>query len=119
LKSSLAIGAFSLCLCAFLAATFLTVEVDDPALREDFRRRALWAGVAVGVMALCAFVLAGSGAPRVREALLSRRWSWPFHILTGAAAITALGALWTRRFRLARGAAAAQTVLVLVGWAMA
>jgi len=115
----LAIGGFALALCAFLAATFLTVEVADPALREDFRRRALGAGIAVGGMALAAFLLAGDGAPRVREALALRRWSWPFHILTAVAAIAALGALWARRFRLARGAAAAQTVLVLLGWALA
>src|SRR6185436_14592217 len=44
----LAVGGFALALCAFLAATYLTVEVRHPALREDFRLRALAAGVAVG-----------------------------------------------------------------------
>ena len=75
--------------------------------------------MAVGVTALCAFLLAGDGAPRVRAALAARRWSWPFHALTGAAAITALTALATRRYRLARAAVAAQTVLILFGWALA
>jgi cytochrome d ubiquinol oxidase subunit II len=115
----LAIGGFSLALCALLAATFLTVEVTDPALREDFRRRALGAGVAVGALALLAILLSGDGAPRVRAALLFRRWSWPFHLATAAAAVTALAALWARRFRLARAATVAQTVLVLVGWSLA
>jgi cytochrome d ubiquinol oxidase subunit II len=115
----LAVGLFALALCALLAATYLTVETSDPTLREDFRRRALAAAVAVGVIALVAFVLAGSGAPRVRAALAARRWSWPFHGLTGAAAVTAIAALATRRFRLARVAVAAQTVLILVGWALA
>ena len=46
--------------------------------------------VAVGVVALLAFLLAGDGAPRVRAGLAARRWSWPFHALTGAAAVTAL-----------------------------
>ncbi len=115
---SFTVGLFALALCAFLAATYLTVELEDDApLREDFRRRALAAGVAVGVVALAAFVLAGYGAPRVREALASRTASWPFHLLTGLAAGTALTALWRRRFRLARAAAAAQTVLILFGWA--
>ena len=115
---SLAVGAFALALCAFLAATYLTVELDDDAeLRDDFRRRALAAGVAVGVAALVAFALAGDGAPRVREALATRAWSWPFHALTGLAAVAALAALWRRRFRWARAAAAAQTVLILFGWA--
>jgi cytochrome d ubiquinol oxidase subunit II len=115
----LAVGAFALALCALLAATYLTVETRDPALREDFRRRALAAAVAVGVIALVAFILAGEGAPRVRLALAARRWSWPFHALTGAAAVTAIAALATRRFRLARAAVAAQTVLILLGWALA
>ena len=110
---------FALALCALLAATYLTVETREPALREDFRRRALAAAVAVGVVALLAFLLAGDGAPRVRAALAARRWSWPFHALTGAAAVTAIAALATRRFRLARAAVAAQTVLILVGWALA
>jgi cytochrome d ubiquinol oxidase subunit II len=115
----LAVGLFSLALCALLAATYLTVETDDPALREDFRRRALAAAIAVGVTALLAFLLAAEGAPRVRAALAARRWSWPFHLLTGAAAITAIAALVRRRFRLARAAVAAQTVLILLGWALA
>jgi cytochrome bd ubiquinol oxidase subunit II len=116
---SLAVGAFSVTLCAFLAATFLTVELSaEAALREDFRRRALGAGVAVGVCALLAFALAGTGAPRVREALAARPWSWPFHALTGVAAIVALAALWRRQYRVARLAAGAQTVLVLLGWAL-
>jgi len=115
----LAVGVFALALCALLAATYLTVETRDPALREDFRARALAAAVAVGVAALIAFVLAGDGAPRVRAALAARRWSWPFHALTGAAAVTAIAALATRRFRLARAAVAAQTILILVGWALA
>jgi cytochrome d ubiquinol oxidase subunit II len=116
---SIAVGVFALALCALLAATYLTVEVADPPLREDFRRRALAAGVVVGAVALVAFVLAGDGAPRVRDALAARRWSWPFHALTGAAAVTALAALTTRRFRLARAAVGAQTVLILLGWALA
>jgi cytochrome bd ubiquinol oxidase subunit II len=115
---SVAIGVLTLALCAFLAATYLTVEVTDPALREDFRRRALGAGVAVGAAACGAFLLSAEGAPRVRAALADRPLAWPFHAATGAAAILALVALFRRRFRLARGAAAIQTVLILLGWAV-
>lgn len=115
----IAVGFFALALCAFLAATYLTVEVTDPALREDFRRRALGAGIAVGVLAATALALAARGSPRVFDALLARRWSWPLHGLTAAAALTALAALARRRFRLARVAAAAQAVLILLGWGLA
>ena len=114
-----ATGLFALALCAYLAATYLTVEVHDPALREDFRHRALGAGSAVGALALAAFLLSRDGAPRVHAALLARRWSWPFHALTAAAALTAFAALAKRRFRLARAAAAAQTAFILLGWGLA
>jgi cytochrome bd ubiquinol oxidase subunit II len=116
---SFVVGLFALALCAFLAATYLTVELEgvDEELCWDFRVRAVAAGVAVGLLALLAFVLAGTGAPRVREALATRPWSWPFHALTGVAAVAALAALVRGRYRLARAAAAVQTVLVLLGWA--
>jgi cytochrome d ubiquinol oxidase subunit II len=109
----------ALALCGFLAATYLTVELEpaDPELAEDFRRRALAAGVVVGAAALAALVLAGRGAPLVRQTLAARAWRWPFHAATGLAAVAALGALARRRYRLARAAAIAQTVLILAGWA--
>ena len=116
---SFTLGVFALALCAFLAATYLTVELEgaDPELCEDFRRRALVAGVVVGAAALAALLLAGAEAPLVRAALATRSWRVPFHVATGLAALLALGALQRRRYRLARTAAAAQTVLILLGWA--
>jgi cytochrome d ubiquinol oxidase subunit II len=116
---SVALGVFALALCAFLAATYLTVELEtaDPELCEDFRRRALVAGAVVGAAAFAALLLAGGAAPLVRAALATRPWRIPFHVATGLAALTALGALHRRRYRLARAAAAAQTVLILLGWA--
>jgi cytochrome d ubiquinol oxidase subunit II len=116
---SLALGVFALALCAFLAATYLTVELADaePELAEDFRRRALAAGVVVGATALAALVLAGEGAPLVRATLAARTWRWPFHVATGLAAVLALISLARRRYRAARAAAVAQTILILCGWA--
>jgi cytochrome d ubiquinol oxidase subunit II len=116
---SAALGVFALALCAFLAATYLTVELehDDPELCEDFRRRALGAGVVVGAAALTALLLAGEGAPLVRQTLAARAWRWPFHVATGLGAVAALAALWRRRYRAARASAAAQTILILAGWA--
>jgi cytochrome d ubiquinol oxidase subunit II len=38
-------------------------------------------------------------------------------MVTGVAALVALGALWYRRWRVARIAAAAQVALILTGWA--
>jgi cytochrome bd ubiquinol oxidase subunit II len=128
----LAVGGFALALFAFLAAVYLSVEARETqasgdekrdyaraALQEDFRRRALLAAVAVGALALLVFLLSGSGAPRVRAGLSASPWAWPLQIATGAAAVGAIWALWSRRFYLARALAAAQVTLILWGWGAA
>jgi cytochrome d ubiquinol oxidase subunit II len=112
---ALATGLFTLLLFAYLAAVYLTVEAEGE-LREDFRRRALVSGVLCGVVALLTFLLSGRDAPLVRAGLLQRSWSLVLHGATAAAALLALWALATRRFPLARLAAAAQVGLVVLGW---
>ncbi|MEO7909318.1 MAG: cytochrome d ubiquinol oxidase subunit II [Roseiflexaceae bacterium] len=114
-----AVGGFALALFAFLAAVYLTVEARDPALRDDFRQRALLAAVAVGGLALLVFLLAGSGAPRISAGLSASPWAWLLQIATGIAAVGTIWALWTRRFYLARAFAAAQVTLILAGWGAA
>jgi len=115
-----AVGFFCLALCAFLAATYLTKETEgDPAVQEDFRLRALVAGLAVGACALGAFLAAGPGASRIWQGLVHRPWALPFHVATAAAAVGALWALWARKFQRARVLAGAQTGLILIGWATA
>lgn len=115
----LSVGLFTLAMFTFLAAVYLTVESEDGALREDFRRRALGAAVGVGVMALGVFLLSGAAAPALREGLSTGPRAIVLHGLTGASAVTAIWALWVRRFRVARMAAAAQVALVIVGWGAA
>lgn len=113
----LLVGLFALSLFAFLAAVFLANEADDEHLAGDFRTRALIAGGTVGVLALATFLASFDGAPLVRAGLMDRPWTWPLHTATAAAALTALGALWKRRYPLARVAAVVQVGLVLLGWA--
>ena len=112
------VGLFALVAFAFLAAVYLTLEAEQPELREDFRRRALGAAGALFGAALLVLTLSGSGAPRMRAGLIFAPWAVPLHLLTGAAAVTALAGLWRRRYRLARVAAAAQVSLILWGWAL-
>ncbi|HXG64814.1 MAG TPA: cytochrome d ubiquinol oxidase subunit II, partial [Blastocatellia bacterium] len=115
----LAVGGFALALFAFLAAVYLTLETDDPELREDFRKRALASAAAVGMMALTVFLLAAEGAPSISSELAASWWTWPLQIMTAVAATGAIFCLWTRRFQLARLFAAAQVTLILWGWAAA
>jgi cytochrome d ubiquinol oxidase subunit II len=112
------VGLFALALFAFLAAVYLTNECDGE-LREDFRRRALAAGVAVGLCALMAALTVGGRAPAFRHALFSSWWSWPLQLATGAIAVGAFVTLWSRRFRAARILAVLQVTLILVGWGAA
>ena len=103
-----AVGAFALALFAFLAAVYLVVEAEgDPALRDDFRRRALAAAAVVVVTGALAAVL-GERRP-------------PLAIALAAALALALAVLLLvrRRSRWARLAAAAVVALVVVGWGLA
>ena len=115
----LAVGVLALALFAFLAAVYLALEAPDGPLREDFRRRALWSALAVFFAAFGALGLAGTHAVRLGWGLTREPWALPLQLLTGVAALTAIGALWTRRWALARLAAAAQASLILWGWTLA
>jgi cytochrome d ubiquinol oxidase subunit II len=112
---SLLVGCFTLALFASLAAVYLTNED----LAEDFRRRAIVAGIAVAVFALAAGIAASAGTERFLSRLVGSWWSWPLQIATGLSAVTAFAALILRRYRLARMAAIAQVSLILVGWGAA
>lgn len=114
-----AVGLFAVALFAFLAAVYLTVEAEDETLREDFRRRALGAAGAVGALALAVYLLSHAAAPLVRAGLTQRPWSWVLQIVTGFFAVGAIGALWRRRFHLARVLAVGQVALILTGWVLA
>ncbi|MCY1082477.1 cytochrome d ubiquinol oxidase subunit II [Archangium lansingense] len=114
---ALAVGALALCLFAFLAAVYLTAETHEPGLREDFRRRALGAGVAVFLAAFGVLVLAREGAPRVWSGLTGSPFALALHAGTAVTAVLAFGLLLARRFWPARVAAAAQVGFIVMGWA--
>ncbi|HKS10049.1 MAG TPA: cytochrome d ubiquinol oxidase subunit II [Pyrinomonadaceae bacterium] len=114
-----AVGFFALALFAFLAAVYLTVEAEQRELQEDFRLRALFAGVAVGLLALTVFLLAGTGAPTVRAGISRTWWALGLHLFTAIFAVSAFLTLLTRRYKLARICAAGQFTLILLGWAFA
>ncbi|MCR4374410.1 MAG: cytochrome d ubiquinol oxidase subunit II [Acidobacteria bacterium] len=115
----IAVGVLALALFAMLAAVYLAYETHDEALREDFRRRALAAAAAVFVAAFGALAVSQRDAPMMRAGLLGSSWALPLQVATGASAVTAIGALWWRRYAVARLAAATQLSLILWGWAFA
>lgn len=113
------VGVLTLLLFAFLAAVYLTLEAEEPALQEDFRRRALGAGVAVFAAAMLTLALAWEEAPLVWHGLVAAPRAIPVHLLTAVSASVALWSLWKRRYAAARMAAVAQISLILWGWALA
>lgn len=112
---AVAVGLFAAALFAYLAATYLAVEAQGT-LRDDFRRRAIAAGIAVFACAAAAAALSFREAPLVFAGLTRRPWSVALHLATGAAAVTAFLMLSRGRVRAARGAAVVQVALILIGW---
>jgi cytochrome d ubiquinol oxidase subunit II len=112
---AVSVGVFALALFGFLAAVYLTLESDDDDERAAFRRRALSSGVAVGALAAMVLLLA---PPDVRDGLIASTWAVPLHVATAACAAAALGLLWAGQYAMARLAAAAQSSLILWGWAL-
>jgi cytochrome d ubiquinol oxidase subunit II len=114
---AIVIGLFALSICAYLAATYLMVECEGrPELLADFRRRAMAAAVASGVLALAALVISSFEAPRLLQALFGR--GLPLFALALLNGPLALWAVWRSRPRIARVAVVAQVVLVLWAWAV-
>src|SRR5207237_7714645 len=95
---ALSCGVFALGLFAFLAATYLTLDTrDEPDLQEDFRRRALWSGLALAPIALVVFLTSRQGAPAMHHEL-TRWWAALLLVWTSLFAGAALLALWRGRF---------------------
>lgn len=113
------VGALVLALFAFLAAVYLTLETDDPALRDDFRRRALYAAAAVALVAVVDLALARSRAPRVWSGLTENPAAGVIRACAGLAALVSFVSLWRRRYVAARAAAIIEVSLVLWAWAVA
>ncbi len=113
------VGLLTLAIFAFLAAVFLTLETRDPDLSEDFRRRALGAGIAVFLASALVLLLSHEAAPLVRTGLIASPWAIPLHLATGFSALVVLAALWLRRYQIARLAVGLQVSLIFWGWALA
>ena len=117
---SWAAGALALVICAYLAATYLTVEAEqkgDDHLRELFRSRAISSGLAAGVLAGVGLAAVSADAPYLWHGMLHR--GWPFVMLSGIGGIASLAATIGRHPRLARAGAAVAVASVVAGWGVA
>ena len=112
---ALAVGLFDVALCAQIAAVFLVRESPDRALRDDFRRRAVRATLAVWVAGLIPALLARGAEPQFFAALTSptARIAIVAAMLLGVAVMLLVAG---HRDTLARIAVGAEAVAVLGGW---
>ncbi len=111
------VGALTLALFAFIAATYLTVEARDDTLRNIFRRRALQSQGALVVLAVVTFATARSEAPMVFSGLTRGRVAVAMYVATVLTVVTTVVALRRRRHPLARFAVIAQASFIIWGWA--
>jgi cytochrome bd ubiquinol oxidase subunit II len=110
------VGLLTLALFAFLAAVFLTMETRDRELVEDFRRRALGAGVAVFLASALVLLLSFEASPLMSRGLVASSWALPLHLATAVSAIAVFAALWSRRYPVARVLVGLQVSFIFWGW---
>ncbi len=117
---SLFAALFTLAICAYLAATYLTVEAVGRRSREledAFRLRAVAAGVVAGALAALGLVVVRTQAPELWRGMTDR--GLPFVLLSSAGGLISMVAMARRRYRAARVAAAVAVGSVLWGWGAA
>jgi cytochrome d ubiquinol oxidase subunit II len=112
---ALSTGLFAVVVCAQIAAVFLVHEVPSAELREDFRRRAMYATLAVWIVGLLPTIIAYFAERRLFVGFLE-----PASLTSIAAAIVlGLGvmiALTQRNSQIARIAVGCESLAILAGW---
>ncbi|MGV9250429.1 cytochrome d ubiquinol oxidase subunit II [Streptomyces sp. NPDC003697] len=113
-------GVLAVLTCAHLAAVYLCADAareGDPALAHTFARRALFSGLATGVVALAGIAVLRADAPALFHGLTHR--ALPLVLLSAAGGIAGLVLLVLRRYAAARAAAALAVAAVLWAWGVA
>jgi cytochrome bd ubiquinol oxidase subunit II len=113
-------GALAVATAAYLAAVYLSADAarqDDRWLVEQFRRRALAAGVVAGGLALGGLAVMDSDAPLVYHGLIHGSGLAGL-IVSIAAGVATLGLCWRGQFQLARYTAALAVAAIIAGWAL-
>jgi cytochrome d ubiquinol oxidase subunit II len=110
-------GLTGLAICAYLAPVYMTVRTEGE-LREDFRKRGMSAGLALGILTAAEVPIAGFDAPLFASRLLGT-WVAIFVTLAVIAGISAEVLLWRRKYQHAQVAAAAAVALTITGFGAA
>ncbi|TDD94240.1 cytochrome d ubiquinol oxidase subunit II [Actinomadura rubrisoli] len=113
-------GALAVGTAAYLAAVYLTRDAErggETDLSEQFRRRALVTGVAVGVLSAAGLLVLRADAPHLFDELTSGR-ALPLLVVSIAAGLASLVLLWRRAYVAVRATAALAVLGLLWGWGL-
>jgi cytochrome d ubiquinol oxidase subunit II len=119
--TSLLIGVLAVTTAAYLAAVFLCADatrLDDSDLEERFRRRALGAGVAAGLIAAAGLGVVAADADRIFHRLTTGAGLAGL-VVSLAAGVATLALVWRRQYELARYSGALAVAAIIAGWALA
>ena len=117
---ALYVGVFTVGLCAYLAAVYLTRDAareSTPEIADAWRRRAMGTGVVMGLMAMVGLGVIAIEAPALRQGFLDR--AWPLVIVSLVSGWSSLWGLWSRRYITALLGAGGAVATVVWGWAIA
>jgi cytochrome d ubiquinol oxidase subunit II len=113
-------GLLGLSTCAYLAASYLTIEArtrGERDMEDAFRTRAIVAGVVAGVLAAVGLIAVRADAPVLWRGMLHR--GLPFAGLSAAGGLVSLVGHLVRRYDVARAGAVVAVAALLGGWGAA
>ncbi|KAB0663814.1 cytochrome d ubiquinol oxidase subunit II [Oryzomonas japonica] len=110
-------GLAAVAICAYLAPIYMTVRTEG-ALRKDFRRQGIIAGLVLGILTAAEIPVAMAHAPLFASRLLAPR-GITFVALSVIGGITTQILLWRCRFPWAQIAAVGTVTLTISGFAAA
>jgi cytochrome bd ubiquinol oxidase subunit II len=118
--TSVLIGVVAVASCAYLAAVYLAADAarrGESELEDEFRVRALGAGIVAGAVALAGVAVVHSDAHPLYHQLVAGQ-AVPALVVSILAGAGTLVLVWQRRFEAARYGAALAVAAVVAGWAL-
>jgi cytochrome d ubiquinol oxidase subunit II len=119
--TSLLVGVLTVTTAAYLAAVFLCADatrLGDKGLEEQFRRRALGAGIVAGVVAVAGLGVVAGDADRIFHRLTTGAGVAGL-VVSLVAGVATLALVWRRQYELSRYGAAVAVAAIIAGWALA
>ena len=118
--TSVFIGVLAVVTCAYLAAVYLAADAardNQRALEQDFRIRALGAGIVAGALAVGGIFVVNADRHALFHSLLTGG-ALPAVVVSFVAGLTTLDLVFYRRYEPARYCAALAVAAIIAGWAL-